>query len=283
MGFIDSLVVALGSWIGLSGWSSVFDRSGGMLMDRVGAWAMNAISLVGSIASIIALMVYTADRYTGLSDIPRLTRFSVLLQLGVLTALSHGALWAITERIFAWKFGAGGSGPLPHGWSAVALSLTITIPLIVIPPAYQAVARQNVVLPNHWIAALWVLPLGALAGLVIYGFASTKFVGLSQMITPPAGPTTLGAGLARELAFSYTYFALIVFPYRLIVRPASSSVILDDLLGRTTLPALVYVFGMSVFILLKYPESLNEGTWVQVRGVLSGLILLFCFCIGMFV
>ncbi len=238
-----------------------------------------AIGLVGSIASIIALGYLIADR--GHPN-ARLTRFSILLPLGVLAALVHAALWAITERVFSWKFGAGGSGLLPHGWSAVALSLTVTIPLILIPPAYQAVARQKVTLPNHWVAALFVLPLCALAHVLMYGFPSIGFVGLSQMISPPAGPTTLGAGLARELVYSCTYFALIVFPYRLIVRPASSSIIFDDLLRRTVLPAFVFVFGMMMFILLRYPESLNENTWVQVRGVLSGLFLLSCLCIGMF-
>jgi hypothetical protein len=248
----------------------------------LGTWVLNAVGLVGAIAGIIGLALYLADRHTGLPNIPRLTRFSILLPLGLVTALVHFLLWSLVEMAFAWTFGAGGGLLHVHGWPAVALSLTVTIPLILIPPAYLWITRQNVTLPSHWGAARFVLPLGVLAHLVMYGFDSTRFVGLAQMIAPPAGPTTLGAGLARELVYACTYFSLIVFPYRLFVRTASSSIIFDDLLRRTALPALVFVLGMTVFILLRYPDSLNDNTWVQVRGVLSGLILLCCLCIGMF-
>jgi hypothetical protein len=71
------------------------------------------------------------------------------------------------------------------------------------------------------------------------------------MITAPAGPTSLSAGFLRELTYAATCFFLIVLPYRLMVRPPSSSVLVDAVLGRAVLPALVYVLGMMTFILLR--------------------------------
>jgi hypothetical protein len=35
----------------------------------------------------------------------------------------------------------------------------------------------------------------------------------------------------------------------------------------------VFFFGIVTFILLRYPGSLHDRSWIQVRGVLAGLIL----------
>jgi len=39
------------------------------------------------------------------------------------------------------------------------------------------------------------------------------------------------------------------------------------------LPAAVWFFGINIFILVKYPGSLIDKTWIQVRGVVAGLLL----------
>jgi hypothetical protein len=35
-----------------------------------------------------------------------------------------------------------------------------------------------------------------------------------------------------------------------------------------------FFFGIVSYILLRYPGSLTERSWIQVRGVISGMILL---------
>ena len=75
-----------------------------------------------------------------------------------------------------------------------------------------------------------------------------------------------------ELIFCFINFATIVLPYRIAVwsqlGPLDGSV-----LWSTVLPAAVWFFGINIFILVKYPGSLIDKTWIQVRGVVAGLLL----------
>ncbi len=252
-------------------------------MQKRAHFGLNTLSVVGSLCSIIGLCMYIADRYTGLPEVPRLTRLSIVIQLGLLTAIAYGAFWTLVERLFGWSYGAGGRGELPQGWSAVALSLTVTIPLAVMPSVYQAVASQTVLLPRHWRAVPALVLLGLAAHLLMYGTGPKLFRGFSRIIAPPGVTTSLNAGVTRQLVYSAVYFLLIVFPYRVIVQPRSTPLLRDALVGRTTLPALVFVLGMIVFISLRYPASLNEPRSIEVRGVLEGGLLLICLCAGLFV
>jgi len=79
--------------------------------------------------------------------------------------------------------------------------------------------------------------------------------------------------MGMELIYCSINFATIVLPYRITVwsqfGPLDTSV-----LWSTVLPAVVWFFGISIFILLRYPGSLVDKTWIQVRGIVAGLLLL---------
>jgi len=245
--------------------------------------ATKGLSIVGSLAGIVALVFYISDRYTGLPEIPRLTRISIILQLGILCAISHGILWSLAEKVFDWSHGASGSDQYLMGWPAVILSATLILPLATVPWLYGKITHQVILLPNHWKAIPWLFLSGSLGHVLMYGTGPNSFIGLMRWVAPPGGHIELGTGFTRELVFAATYFILIAFTYRLIVTPPSASLLFDVFVGRTILPALVFVLAMTVIIVVRYPASLNEATWIQIRGVLSGLLLPCCLCAGMFI
>src|SRR5207253_6719224 len=94
-------------------------------------------------------------------------RLKVVLHLSVLTALAYGIVWSLSERVFGWTYGAGGGDVLPAGWSAIVLSLSVTLPLALIPFLYQTVTHVRVLLPFHWRAMFLVILLGAAAHLLV--------------------------------------------------------------------------------------------------------------------
>jgi len=72
----------------------------------------------------------------------------------------------------------------------------------------------------------------------------------------------------------------IVLVYRLIVEP--SPTFLGTVLGRTLLPALVYFFSLSAYIILRFPGSMNDNLDIEKRGLLAAMLLALCSCSGMF-
>ncbi len=83
-----------------------------------------------------------------------------------------------------------------------------------------------------------------------------------------------------EVVYALCYFGFMVLPYRLVALPAES--IENLLLGRALLPGLAFVCGMAFFIFLKYPRSMDDPQWIQIRGLLGGILTAFCLCGGMF-
>jgi hypothetical protein len=97
----------------------------------------------------------------------------------------------------------------------------------------------------------------------------------SDSFSPP-----FSSALLLELVSSITYFVFIVLPYRIIVDPAEP--LRRLVLGRTLLSCSIFFFGVTLFIALKYPGSLRDRTWIQVREIVGGLLMMFCLCGGMF-
>ena len=100
------------------------------------------------------------------------------------------------------------------------------------------------------------------------------------MHAPTGEYPNFNIALSLELIYSVVYFGLIVLPYRYLVSNDESKTTL--LLWRTALPAVTYFFWMIAFVFLRYPASLHDRTWIQVRGFYAGIIMMFCFCAGMF-
>jgi hypothetical protein len=198
-------------------------------------------------------------------------RLLTILLLGLMAAVAHGILWSLVERFCGWTFGAGGHGKLPEGWPAVVLSATMTIPLIVVPMAYQAFIRVPLVPPRHIAASAAILVTGALGHLLMYGSKWARFPGVRRRIMPLRERLTLPIALLLEVIWTCVHFVSIALVYRIVTASNRdvAHVILGPLLG-----AGVFFFGIVTFILLRYPGSLKDRTWIQVRGVLAGLILL---------
>ena len=160
---------------------------------------------------------------------------------------------------------------MPRGWSALALGLSMTLPLAVIPVLYQSVLRTQILPAHHWTAMLFVIPAGVGAHLVMY-----------EIIRPRIAPTpeykSFGSGVLLELLYSILYFSAIVLLYRVIVARTS---VRELLIARTFVPAGMFFFAMTIFI-TSVPESKQVRTWIQVRGLVSALLMMFCFCYGMF-
>lgn len=237
-------------------------------------------TVVANLASIASFSFYIAERTASLPTKSGLAGLNVVFHVAVLAAIGYGILWSVAERLFGWNYGAGGGDTLPSGWSAVVLSLSMTLPLASIPFLYQKVTRVSILLPLHWRAILLVILLGVGCHLLMYGTASKVPNGLRQRIAPAGEDTPFATGLLLEAVYSFGFIGLIVFPYRMIVNPTEP--LLEIGLGRTLLPCLVFFFGMTLFIALKYPGSLRDPTWIQVRGVVGGLLMMFCLCGGMF-
>jgi hypothetical protein len=160
----------------------------------------------------------------------------------------------------------------------VVLSLSVTAPLALVPFLYQRLSRIPVIiLPQHWRAMPIVIVLGALAHLIMYG---TNADGLRQRLSPAGEYRSLRSGLLLEGLYTVVYFALIVLPYRLIVMPHAP--LRDLLIFRFLLPGLLFFSAITIFIIFMWPDSLHDRTWVQIRGIVSGLVMMFCFCAAMF-
>jgi len=248
---------------------------------------LEKLNLIGSICSIGAFLASSIGFGRGLL-VPRHafqmpsgpTRLYTILFLGSLGAVAFGVLWSLTERKFHWRFGAGGCDSLPQGWAAVALSATMTVPLILIPPLFQRLANVQVTRPRHFLAGAVVVILAALAHLFLYGSKLLGFAGARSLIFPLNTPPQLRRALLMELVYTCTHFCSIVLAYRIVVDsqfgPLDISVV-----GKTLLSAAVFFFGMMAYILLRYPESLQEKTWIQVRGVIAGILLMVTLTGGM--
>lgn len=238
------------------------------------------VNFWGSICSIAGFL-YTGREFLEYLAVPPAgppflsgsTRLYTILFLGLVAAICFGVSWSLVERRFGWSFGAGGGDALPEGLSAVVLSLTLTIPLVLVPPVYQRFVQTPVVPPRHYVAGLAVIILAAIGHLFLYGSRMIGFPGMRTIVFPLGSPAHLGRAVLMEMIYCATHFGTIVLPYRIIVWSQyghlDASVVLN-----TALPAVVCFFGITIYILVKYPGSLVDKTWIQVRGVVAGLLLL---------
>jgi len=236
--------------------------------------AVKVGTVLANLSSIVGFSFCIAERTSNLPTKSGLTGLNVVFHLSVLTAIAFGVLWSLAERQFGWSFGAGGGDALPSGWSAVVLSVCMTLPLAVVPFLYQLLSGVHVLFPSHWRAMLFVILLGVGCHLLIYGTTSDKPNGLRQWIAPAGEETPFGTGLLIEFVYSSLFVGLWVLSYRLVVNPTEP--LLEILLGRTLLPCLVFFSGMAVFIALKYPGSLNDRRlWCEKNGrSLEGEVLI---------
>jgi hypothetical protein len=205
-------------------------------------------------------------------------RLYTLLFLGVLAAVAGGILWSRIEKVAGWHIGAGGDN---EGWSAVAASMSMTLPLIIVPILYQYFGHTRLVLPRHLVAGGTIIVANAFGWLFIYGWKSVGFRGVKELIEPLPSSASLRERLIMEVVFTAINFCSIVLVYRAIVDSQFGALTIS-LINKVLIPAIVYFSGMSVFTFVKYPESIVDKTWIHIRGVVAGLLLVVTLTGGMF-
>jgi hypothetical protein len=206
-------------------------------------------------------------------------RLEAILFIGLAAAAAHGLLWALAEKLFGWNFGGGGGSSLPHGWSAAILSVTMTVPLVAFPLAYERLAHTPMVLPGHWLAGCFIVVFAALGHIFLYGTKRNQLSGVRNVLFP-LGSSDWRRELLMESIYAVTHFSSIVLIYRVVIQSQ-----LGPLTVSTILPALIsgalWLSGVSIFIFLKYPDSLKDKKWIEVRGVLHALMLMVTLTGGM--
>ena len=244
------------------------------------------VNLWGSICSIVALLATGIDFFSRLnvplrtlSSLSGLPRVQAVLFLGIAVAIAHGLLWLAAERLFDWHFRGGGGTSLPQGWSAVVLSLTMTIPLVVFPLLYERLAHASIVLPGHWLAGCFIIVGSAFGHLLLYGSRAVQFPGFRNLIFP-LGVFEWRRALSMESIYAVVHFSSIVLLYRVVVdsqlAPLTASAVLPALIA-----GLVWFSSVCIFIFATYPESLVDKKSIEVRGVLHAIMLMITLTGGM--
>lgn len=248
--------------------------------NRWKAWLQR---IAAAVVFIIGVVTFISDYLIGKAPLPPPTCtnvFLLILPLGLAAGIAHALLWADIENWFGWTFGAGGSGAMPSGFSAVALSLSLTFPLAFVPLLAQKLMSQQLIPPDYMRGALALLISGCLGHIVMYGL-STKWRGLRSMIIPTNRPIGFSRLVFSEIVYALIYFGLMGISFRAFSQP---SIAWPDIeaVGVIAAAALWFILIMSGFSYARYPNSLNDPTWVQVRGFLSGQVLSVCLVAAMF-
>lgn len=132
---------------------------------------------------------------------------------------------------------------MPAGYQAIILSMTLTLPLAILPPLYQATTGKHILPERHYVAAVVILITAAIGHLIMYGINTPKIPGVKELIYPVGTIVSLPRALSTEFVYAVVYFSAIVLVYQLIV-------------------------SWKLGIL-----PITDSTWIQVRGVISALFL----------
>ena len=230
--------------------------------------------------SAITFVMGLMKPQVGLPTLFGLARVQAILFIGLAAAAAHGILWSSIERIAGWRRRAGGRRSLPEGWSAVIQSATITIPLATLPLLYGWFFHIQLVPPGHTLAACSMIVAAAIGHLFLYGIQSRNLPGLKRIIFPLNSPANLGRALWMELIYAAIHFGSIVLIYRYVLE-FKLGLFNTSPIFPAAISASLWLMGVSVFILLMYPESLTNKNSVETRGVINGLMLLITLQGGM--
>jgi hypothetical protein len=237
--------------------------------------ALEVLNAIGALLAIAgAVWAVTGPHLPEASWVVGRDRGHVVIALAICTWILYGVFWRAAEWCFGWNFGPGLGGRYPAGWAAIALSVSVTAALAVVPPIYQRVMGVRIITDAHWKAMILVVVLGALAHLLVYGTAADRPNGIRQRIIPQGEGGDMSAGILAEAAYALIFFPLIIFPYRWIVDPGSP-------LLRTLLSAFAFFIIMTCFILVT-PQSTGDTAWAPARGIIGAAAMMLTLCAGMF-
>lgn len=238
-------------------------------------------SIVGLVVSAIPLLHGVGEHVRGLAPQTLPERLDTLVKLSIIILIIHALFWVGFEKLFGWDYA---TGPTPKGFRGALMSLSLTLPALTVPLVYQYAAGKAVlrITPsNHFHGAILSVAGGAVAYIVLFGM-DRGFLGVRDIILHRFRQRQhpLWAEILATLAYALILIVLIATPYRLLVLP-EWSVYAD--LGWSALAALVTFFGLSAYILLKYPDSLKTSThWGFLRGVIAGMFTVISVCTALY-
>lgn len=206
-------------------------------------------------------------------------RLNMLLHLSILTLIAHGLCWIGLEK---WPLRADYTkGPIPKGFHAVVMSLSLTVPALTVPLLYQSATGKAVVLGNHLQASVFAATGGAIAYVVLFGIKGQVFPGVREFLLDRLHQQhPLGAETLATFAYALILIVLVATPYRMLVVPRPPAHIF---LGRPVLASLVTFCGAAAYLALKYPESVQtEGYFAQLRGFVVGMFTVTSVCTALY-
>ena len=222
-----------------------------------------------------------------------LDRIQTALILGVFGMAAYGILWSAACKIFGWSYGEGARSELPQGWEAVVLSLCTTIPLAILPSAYEFLTRKQLVPHTHYRASLLMIIAAAIAHVFLYGTRSPRIKGLRDRIFPQGSSFDVGRAFRMELVYAVVHFVSTVTVYQLALDPTLSLSNLWWIAVKTFVSGALFFVGACSYIAIRYPSSLGpvpvtlrdgsvvmDDQWAAARGVVNGAILMMAFMIG---
>ena len=242
---------------------------------------------VCGVSSLISLVLTAIQLLRGVGQyVPAMVlltlseRLDILLRLSIIVLIAHALLWVGFEKLFGWDYA---TGRTPKGVHAAIMSWSLTVPALTVPLLYQYATGRNVLSSNHIHGAILSVAGGTIAYIILFGTDERFFPGIRELLLLRFRQRKhpLWAEVLATLAYALILIVLIATPYRLVVFPESPAYV--DL-GWSVLASLVTFFGLSAYVLLKYPDSLNTHShWGFLRGVIAGMFTVVSVCTALYV
>jgi hypothetical protein len=238
------------------------------------------VNLLGVVSAVITIVAFPFQKgiITPRSPGESLNQF---IHLTILIFITYGLIWHLTQTLYNWLYDTGARGVLPHGYSAMWLSLSLTIPVMVMPILYQLVTNKIVVTKGHLAASFAMIVVNILTNFILYG--AYKYIGTVNFIVPLQeilnGLKTYSASrlLVMQALNEFINAFVNVGPtllsylvvYRLVIgrTPAIDGTMLIHVLAG----CLITFIPIELYILIKYPDSLLDSIWINVRGIVASV------------
>jgi serine/threonine protein kinase len=241
--------------------------------------ACGVSSLLGLVLSLMRLFRSVGDYLPTWSSLTRTERLNTFFQLSILILIAHALTWWGIEKVFGWDYA---TGETPKGIRAAVMSLSLTLPAVIVPFFYQYATSKTILSKFHSRASILAVSGGMIGYILLFGLGQNAFSGVRDTILSlfRYREQPLWAEILATLAYALILVVFIALPYRLLVLPDSPVL---GTIGWSILASLVTFFGLSAYILLKYPASLDTNShWGFLRGIIAGIFTVVSVCMALY-
>jgi hypothetical protein len=205
--------------------------------------------------------------------------------IGLLAAGGYGILWAIAEKVILHTQHGPGIGGLPKGLEAIALSLATTLPLTFIPWLWQFFTSTRILFPGHFQACAAMIVAAGLGHIILYGTKKPPVKGIRFILFPPEMEfPDWWTATRMEFVYALVHFFSTVFVYQIVLHLADLSLpMIWNAFVKTIASGLIFFFGAATtvtVIRMGDPKRLTNPSWVGVRGITNGIILMIALTFG---